>query len=118
MNNAEIHQVRLLLNGTLNNIQIMYSVGIAVLTEHFRVVSQLLICGTPDISLITDKRARYKAKEEIREAQESLVFLEGTGIHVVVEAYNLGMNADQLQDAFFSHCDHAKGCQNHSNKSA
>lgn len=126
MQDKEVYEIRLLLGGTVQTQHIAYMLGVSILTEHLRVVHDFIVYGTGPILARLPKcktdNARYlavhEAKVMAKDAQESLLFLQGTGLEILLEDYGLAFSADSLRDSFFSHCEHVKACQNHQSKSA
>ena len=124
MEDKEVQQIRFLLGGTVQTPQVMYLLGMSIVTEHLRVAHDFIVYGTGHFiekarTNKTDlgrRSALHDAKVLEMEGKESLLLLQGTGLDLILEAYGLGIEADTLRDTFFGHCEHVKSCQNHASK--
>ena len=80
-------------NGNLMALMIMNTIGLSILYAEFK---RAMWCYT---------QPHYHPKT----SSDSLAFIQGTGLEIVVEAYHLMYDPDRLRSVFFSMVgDHAK----------
>jgi len=81
------------MNDNLMALMMMNTIGLSILFTEFKRASW----------------AYYMPHYHPKTASDSLAFIQGTGLEIVVETYHLMYDADRLRSVFFSMVgDHAK----------
>lgn len=99
--------MRFLMHSTISDIQCIYMVGMAILSEHMRTAAQVLINGTKAHSYSATPLRIQKCLEQKEnvEIKESIAFVQGTGLNIVIESYGLGVDPEEFREGFFYWCD-------------
>ena len=74
------------------------TLGMSVLVETFRSAAFYLNNSDKPLGRLVDPR---HFRGDLREGKESLAFINGTGLEVVIHSYYLDFNADRLRSCFF-----------------
>ena len=105
-----VESLRFFYQGTVPFSQCAYVMGIAVLSEHLRLAADVLINGTRKSVYHSTpaKIQRYYYKKRESEVSESMAFVQGTGLNLVIEEYELGVDPEEFREGFFNWCQYQK----------
>lgn len=79
----------------------LQAIGEAVLSEHLKTYAALVVYATTPV--FRSHKAMHKQFFE-----QSVAFVQGTGIETVVDAYELDVDPEELKETFFSWCERYK----------
>lgn len=96
----DFRKLRLLYAGTIPCAEVMYQFGAAVLAEHLRTVAFFLRNGTSN-SLQNGRNRMNGSVPSQYEITQSVMFINGTGLDLVVEQFGLGINPMEFRETFY-----------------
>ncbi len=105
-----VEHLRFIYHGTVPFIETVYLMGISVLSEHLHTVASVLINGTRQHSYqaTVARRRDYELRQETSRIQESLAFVQGTGLNLIIQEYGFEVDPDEFREGFFNFCDYQK----------
>ena len=105
-----IESIRLFYHGTVPFAECTYLMGIAVLSEHLKVAAQFIINGTAAIKNQDRKwnNRAYHSTPSMADYQESLAFVQGSGLNLVMESYGLEGDPEEFKETFFDWCQYQR----------
>lgn len=95
---SKTYELRMLWAGSVDFAECIYHMGIGVLSEHLRKAAQYFIEGTP---VYHGVHAKYKNAASQKMFRESIAFVEGTGLNLVIEDYGLEVDPETFRETFF-----------------
>jgi len=106
MDTGEVERMRFYHDGSVPAPEILHMIGVAIMSEHLRVVANMLINGSINTSTTNN------------EVNDSVTFVTGTGIAVVTASYELEIDPVTFKETFYEWCDYQKRVQNSASSSA
>lgn len=85
-------------NGSMTNEKyyMISTIGMSVIAESFRSAAYLFISSGFRIS------SSGCLKQKVKDARESLAFISGTGLDIVIQEFNLDYDPDKLRNGFYT----------------
>ena len=114
-----IESLRFFYQGTVPFAQCAYVMGVAILAEHLRSAAEVLINGSQNghYSSSYTRLQRFRKREHEEEVQQSLAFVQGTGLNLVIEEYGLSVDPEEFKEGFFNFCQYQKRLKKRSKSS-